>query len=174
MTLCRWTLALVSAALLSSCATTSRYDAAGDVHQLLVAIRNHDQAGFEAHVDRAALKTQLRGRLMAEAAKAHGSDSLAVLGALLARPLVDVAVDQLVQPDVFGAVADYMGYSAAKPLPDRVAIASVLRPIDETTVCAPRKKDGPCVLVFRKETGSWRLVGFEGDIGMLKAGPTRR
>ena len=73
MTLARWTLSLVAvAALLSGCATTSRYDAAGDVHALLVAVRNHDRAGFDAHIDRPALKVQLRGRMVAEAAKAHG------------------------------------------------------------------------------------------------------
>ncbi len=174
MTLARWTLSLVAvAALLSGCATTRRLDAAGDVHALLVAVRNHDRAGFDAHIDRPALKLQLRGRLVAEAAKAHGTDSLAVLGAILARPLVDLAVDQLVQPDVFAAVAETMGYSATKPVPDRLAIASLLRPIDETTVCAPRKKDGPCLLVFHKDAGSWRLVGFEGDTGMLRTGPQR-
>ena len=58
-------------------------------------------------------------------------------------------------------------------LPDRLAIASLLRPIDETTVCVPRKKDGPCLLVFHKDAGSWRLVGFEGDTGMLRTGPQR-
>jgi len=173
MTLARWTLSLMAAALLGGCATTSRLDAAEDVHALLVAVRNHDQAGFDAHIDRPALKVQLRGRLVAEAARAHGIDSLAVLGAILAQPLVDLAVDQLVRPDVFAAVADMMGYSPTKPVPNRLAIASLLRPIDETTVCAPRKKDGPCLLVFRKDAGSWRLVGFEGDAGMLRMGLKR-
>jgi hypothetical protein len=50
MTLSRWTLSLIVAALLSGCATTSRLDAAGDVHALLVAVRNHDRAGFDAHI----------------------------------------------------------------------------------------------------------------------------
>lgn len=153
MTLYRWTLSLMAAALLSSCATTSRLDAAGDVHALLVAVRNHDRAGFDAHIDRSALKVQLRARLVAEAAKARGTDSLAVLGAILARPLVDLAVDQLVQPDVFAAVAETMGYWATKPVPDRLAIASLL--------------------VFRKDAESWRLVGFEGDTGMLRMGRQR-
>jgi hypothetical protein len=155
------------AMMLSSCATATRYDAAGDVHALLVAIRSNDRAAFDAHVDRPALKAQMKARLISEAAKAHGPNSLAVFGAILARPLVDVAADQLVQPDVFAAVADYLGYSAAKPLPDRLAITAALQPIDDTTVCASKKKDSPCILVFRNESGTWRLVGFEGDPGML-------
>ena len=37
---------------LSACATAQRLDAAGDVHALLVSIRDEDQAAFDAHVDR--------------------------------------------------------------------------------------------------------------------------
>jgi len=164
---------MVIAVLLSSCATSSRYDASGDVHALLVAIRNHDRTGFDAHIDRPALKAQLRGRLVADAAKARGTKSLAVVGAILSRPLVDLAVDQLVQPEIFGIVAEALGYSPTQPLPDRLVIARLIRPIDETTVCVPRKKNGPCLLIFHLDEGNWRLTGFEGDAGMLQAGRQR-
>ena len=43
----RFLLLALSALLLSSCATAQRYDAAGDVHALLIAIRDNDSAAFE-------------------------------------------------------------------------------------------------------------------------------
>src|ERR1700691_4467517 len=88
--------------LLASCAETTKIDAAGDVHAFLIAIRDGDKAVFDAHVDRSALKTQIRARIMAEAAKRQDSaGQLAALGVLLGRPLVDALADQLIQPDVF-------------------------------------------------------------------------
>ncbi len=154
---------------LSSCAETTKLDAAGDIHALLIAIRDGDKAGFNAHVDRPALKEQIRARLLAEAAKRRdqGGD-LAALSLVLARPLVDTVSDALIQPDVFRAVAEYFGYSAETPIPNSLVIASGLRRIDDGEVCAAKKKDGPCILVFRNEAGVWRLIGFEGDAGMLR------
>jgi hypothetical protein len=167
----RFRAALVACALLlaSACADAERYDAAGDVHALLVSIRDGDQAAFDAHVDRGALKTQLRARLMVEATRRSGGDpTLAALGALFARPLADAPADALVQPDVFRAVADYLGYSADRPLPGRIVIAQTLRRIDDDHVCVPRRANGPCVLMFKDEDHVWRLTSFEGDVGMLK------
>jgi hypothetical protein len=155
--------------LAGGCADAERYSAAGDVHALLVSIRDGDQASFDAHVDRGALKTQLRARLMAEAARRAGGDpTLAALGAMFARSLVDAAADALIQPDVFRAVADYLGYSADRPIPGQMVIAQSLRRIDDDHVCAPRNAGGPCVLTFRNEDHVWRLTGFEGDVGLLK------
>lgn len=166
-----WRAALtVSLMLLAGgCADAERFSAAGDIHALLISIRDRDQAAFDAHVDRAALKTQLRARLMAEAARRTGDDAgLAALGALLARPLIDAAADALIQPDVFHAVADYLGYSADRPLPGQIVIAQSVRRIDDDHVCVPRKTKGPCLLTFRDEDHAWRLIGFEGDVGLLK------
>jgi hypothetical protein len=159
------------ALLAGACADAERFSAAGDIHALLVSIRDGDQAGFDAHVDRPALKTQLRARLMAEAARRTSGDAgLAALGALLARPLVDAAADALIQPDVFRAVADYLGYSADRPLPGQIVIAQSLRRIDDDHVCVPRKANGSCLLMFRDEDHAWRLTGFEGDVGLLRPG----
>lgn len=163
---------LVVAALalsLAACATVPKLDAAGDIHDFLVAVRNGDRAAFEAHLDKAALKTQLRARIMAETAKARGGQSLQTLGAFLAGPLVEVAADALLRPEVFRAVAEYQGYSPEQPIPGRLVIAGSLRRIDADRVCVIKKKDGPCVLIFQNEGGTWKLAGFEGDIGRLRA-----
>lgn len=153
--------------VLSACATTERYDAAGDVHALLVSIRDNDQATFDKHVDRAALKRQIEARMMAEARK-EGGDGLAALGALIAPVLAEAAGEALIQPQTFRAVAEYYGYGANTPIPGPLVIGGQLKRVAEGQVCATRKKDGPCLLVFTREDGVWRLSGFEGDLSMLR------
>jgi len=150
----------------TSCAGVDRYDAAGDVHAFLISIRNGDAQTFNAHVDRPALKEQLKARLMLEAQRRGGA--MGALTALVARPLVGPVVDALVQPSVFLVVAETMGYSPDAPIPNRVLIAAALRRMDSDHVCAPLKKDGPCALVFRNEDGVWRLIDFDADMGMLR------
>ena len=159
----------LAALTMASCAETTKIDAAGDIHAFLIAIRDGDRATFDAHVDRPVLKDQIRARLMAQAARRNDQlGGLAALGVVLGRPLVDSLSDALIQPDVFRAVAEYLGYSAQTPIPNQLVIASALRRLDDADVCAAKKKDGPCVLVFRNEAGVWRLVGFEGDASMLR------
>ena len=145
----------------SSCAETTKFDAAGDVHAFLTSIRDGDNAAFNAHVDREALKVQIRARVMAEAAKQTSpgignGDMAGVLAVLLGGPLMDKLSDRLIQPDVFRAVADYLGYSADTPIPGRIVITQGLRSIDGDHVCAARNKTGPCILTFRDEDGVWK------------------
>ncbi len=162
----RSALVAITCLAMTSCAGVDRYDAAGDVHAFLIAIRNGDAQTFNAHVDRPALKEQLKARMMVEAQRRGGT--MGALTALMARPLVGVAVDALVQPDVFLVVAETLGYSPDQPIPSRVLIAAALRRTDADHVCAPLKRDGPCVLVFRNEDGVWRLIDFNGDLSMLR------
>jgi len=158
-------IAALALTVLAACAATTKFDAAGDIHAFLVAVRDGDRAGFDAHVDRDALKTELRARLVAETAKAKGPKSASVAGVLLASPLLsDLAVDALVRPEVFKAAAQYLGYSSDKPLPNRLSIASGLRYVESDRVCVARKKADPCLFVFRNDGGVWKLVGYEGDL----------
>lgn len=157
-------LALFAALVLSACATTARIDASGDVHQLMVAIRDGDQAGFERHVDRDALKSQVRARLISEAGR--NNSPWAALGVVAARPVIDAAADALIQPDVFRAVAELYGYRAGQPLPGRAVIASNLNYLPDGQVCVTDR--GRCQLMFRNEGGTWRLSGFEGDLNVLR------
>lgn len=160
---------LALALMLSACAGgVQRLDAAGDVHTLLTAIRDGDQATFDRHVDRPALRRQIEARIAAEVARAGGDSDLGALGALLGPTIAKAASEQLVQPQVFRGVAEYYGYDAAQPLPGRVAIAGSLKALEDGRVCATREKDGPCLLVFTQTDGVWRLSGFEGDIDMLR------
>ena len=47
---------ILLAAALAACATVPKFEAAGDIHAFLVAIRDGDRESFDAHVDRQALK----------------------------------------------------------------------------------------------------------------------
>ena len=167
----RIALLAILALVLSGCATAQRYDAAGDVHALLVAIRDNDRAAFDARVDRPALKRQIESRLLAETRKADAGDGLTALSLLLSPVLADVAGDILVQPRVFRSVAEYYGYGPDTPIPNPLVIGAQLKSAGDGRVCATRKKDGPCVLVFTQTAGTWRLSGFDGDLSMLR---TRR
>jgi hypothetical protein len=156
------------AASLSACATANRLDAGGDVHDLLVAIRDNDRATFDAHVDRQALKGQIEARLMAEARQRAGqSNSAMALAAIAAGPLADAAGEALIRPATFRAAANYYGYTPDKPIPGRVAIAAALRPTGDGRVCAARK-DGPCLLTFSREGDRWRLSGFDAQAANLR------
>ena len=154
------------ALILSACATATRYDAAGDIHALLVAIRDNDRQAFDDHVDRPALKAQMKSRLTAAAIQRGGA-----FGGILAQALggmTDALVDAALQPQVFLAVAEAKGYRPSAPLPGRVAITGSLRYLEGDRVCVVDRKGGSCLLVFRNESGSWRLVAFEGPLDALK------
>jgi hypothetical protein len=157
---------VLAAMLLAACTASARLSAADDIHAFLVSIRDDDKTAFDAHVDRPALKAQLRDKLAADAAKRDAG--LGVLAAALGPPLVDLAVDKLVQPEVFREAADALGYAPDKPLPSAFAIAEALRSIDDTHVCVARKKDAPCIFIFTDEDGTWRLTAFQADDALFR------
>jgi hypothetical protein len=162
----RFLAALSLVLALSACATVERYDAAGDIHAFMIAIRDNDRAGFDQHVDRSALKAQMRSRLTASMIRRGGA-----LGGLLGQTLggvSDALVEAALRPQVFLAVAEAKGYRPSQPLPGRVAITGSLRQLDPDRVCVTGKKDEDCLLVFRNEGGTWRLIAFEGPLDALK------
>ncbi|MGE5502697.1 MAG: DUF2939 domain-containing protein [Ignavibacteriales bacterium] len=161
-------LAALLAIALSACATTSRLDAAGDVHALLVAVRDDDQAAFDRYVDRSALKRQIEGRIVQEARASDAPDGLKALGIALARPAAAVAAATLIQPYALRTAAESYGYTPDQPIPGRVTIASALRYLPDGRVCATEHKHGDCLLMFTNEGGTWRLTGFEGDLSDLR------
>ena len=97
---------LAAALALAGCATANRLGAANDVHALLVAIRDDDQAGFDAHVDRNALKEQLQdvSALLTPASSAL----VTIVGPSGAAEVAGVVLDQAVKL----AVEDLPGEAA--------------------------------------------------------------
>ena len=157
----------LAAASLSACATVNRYDAAGDVHALLVSIRDNDRAAFDARVDRQALKGQIEARLVQEAHKAKVESGWQAAIIALAGPAADVAGSALIRPETFRAAADYYGYTPDRPIPDRLSIAAMLKPVDDNRVCAKKKSSGPCLLTFTREGDTWRLTSFDAEAANL-------
>jgi hypothetical protein len=158
------------AVIVAACATTARITAASDVHLLLIAIRDDDRAAFEAHVDRPALEQEMEARILQRTQSADVGDAGRALGALLARPLAQLAGEALIRPSVFRAVAEYYGYKPGTPIPGQFEIAAALRALPDGRVCAAKRHDGPCLVTFAKEAGTWRLVSFDGDIKQLQLG----
>jgi len=162
----RRNLAAVALLAASGCASLTRYDAAGDIGAFLVAVRDGDRQTFERHVDRPALKTNLKARLIDHVARSRGSLSAEAGGAVLAAgPLADLAVDALVQPQVFRAAAGLAGYGPQTRVPGPLVLGQDLQPMGEDRVCALIRHS--CAFVFKREDGVWRLIDFAGDPGLL-------
>jgi hypothetical protein len=159
-------LATLAMCALAACATATRYSASSDIHDFLVAVRDDDQAAFDAHIDRPALKANLKARLLAAAADRYGVASPNTLGALaLAGPVANLAVDSLARPEVFQAAAALLGYGPETRVPNFLVIGQVVRPLDSQRVCVEAKRR--CTFIFREEDGRWKLVAFDGDLGLL-------
>jgi ABC-type amino acid transport substrate-binding protein len=160
-------LALALAAL-AACATTQRLAAANDVHALLVAIRDDDTAAFDAHVDKVALERQLEARILERTQTSGADDTMRALGALFAHQVARLAGETLLHPSVFRAVAEYYGYKPGEPVPNQLVIAGALRSLPDGRVCAAKGRNGPCMISFANEGGTWKLVSFDGDIKQLR------
>jgi hypothetical protein len=163
MVMIRTLIVTALAASLAACASVQRLDAASDVHALLISIRDNDQAGFDAHIDRAALKREMLAKLSQRLDK-----RLSGWAALLGPSVVDFAGETLLQPQVFRLVAQHYGYTRDSKIPNVIEIAGALKPQPDGRVCAVTKKNGPCLLTFTKEEGAWKLTSFDGDPAMLK------
>ncbi len=157
------TLTLFAAVALTGCATTRPFAAAGDVHALLVAVRDDDRRSFETHVDRPALRAHIQARIVARAKAINRGMTLNVLSILLSGPASDAADSLLVQPRVFRAVAEYYGYRPGAPIPGPLALSTVLTPGPDGTVCATARRGGPCLMTFAHETSVWRLVDIDPE-----------
>ena len=145
---------------LCACATGERLSAAGDVHGLLVSIRDNDRNAFDAHIDRNALEAEIQAVLVRKSKDAGLRGGWSGLGLIASGPLSHAAAGVLLRPDVFRAVADYYGYAPDKPLPGTVSLAAALVPVADGRVCAKDAR-GACLLTFAREDGTWRLVEFD-------------
>jgi hypothetical protein len=154
-----------AAALLTACATAEKFDAASDIRAFLVAVRDGDRTTFDAHVDKPALKANLKARLLAAKASSHGVQSREAVAALLAGPLVSVAVDALARPVVFRAAAELAGYGPDTRIPGPLVLGQDLQPMPDDRVCALIRHR--CAFVFKREEGVWKLIDFEGDLDLL-------
>jgi hypothetical protein len=153
----------LAALTMTGCATTRPLAAAGDVHALLIAVRDDDRQAFETHVDRPALRAHIQARIVAHAKAMNRGATFDALGVLLSGPASAAADSLLVRPQVFRAVAEYYGYRPGSPIPGPLALSTVLKDGPDGTVCATSGRNGPCVLTFAHETTVWRLVDIDPE-----------
>lgn len=140
----------LAAVALAGCGAPPR-GAAESASRLLAAAHRGDRVAFEALIDRAAVRADIR-RQVAELAQ---SSVLDVDGGPS-----EFALDRMISPQAFRLVDAGSGEALdAPPTPSQVA--PLMRSIDAKHACL-RDKRSPqdCLLTFEKGKGQWRLVGM--------------
>jgi hypothetical protein len=124
--------------------------AAADAQKLLAAVWSGDAQAFEAHVDRPALRADLR-RQLAELAQAN---TLSVEGGAS-----DAALDRMITPSAL-RLSDSSGQPLARA-PSEAQVQLMMALVGETRACL-RDGSAPagCVLTFDRDDHGWRLVGM--------------
>jgi hypothetical protein len=121
------------------------------VQALLVSAWSEDAQGFEAVVDRPAVRADLRQQLL-QVAQAN---ELAVEGGAS-----DAALDRMITPHAFRLVAAGSGAPLAAP-PTREQAAALLKPDGKDRVCLhDQTPQAACLLTFASDKAGWRLVGM--------------
>jgi hypothetical protein len=134
---------------LNGCGTAVPKGAVESASRLLAAVMSGDRAAFEAQIDRAALRADVR-RQVAEIAK---GSTLDVEGGPS-----EFALDRMISPDAV-RVVDPSGAAPAAP-PTPAELKPLMRKMDGKRACL-READGQnCVLTFAKGKDHWRLVGM--------------
>ena len=136
--------------LVAGCGVDVRADAAQGVARFLDAVRRDDRAGFEAAIDRPAVRADLRDQL-ADLARANGLD---VEGGAS-----EFALDRMITPEAFRLVEAKTG-QAMPVAPTAAQVALLMHVQDRKHVCLGEPVQGHCLLAFAKRRGTWRLVGM--------------
>jgi hypothetical protein len=128
-----------------------RKDAAPAVRGFLEAADGAEPMVFEAHIDRVALRSDLKGQLM-------GLPEVRLLYDQLGDATGDVAVDRMISPGSFQA------FRTELRLPKKAAdkeIAERLKVLGPNRVCLPDDADdGKCLLTFTRQGRAWKLTGL--------------
>ncbi|ODT88242.1 hypothetical protein [Phenylobacterium sp. SCN 70-31] len=144
------TVLLVAAVGLNGCGAAAPRGAIESASRLLAAALNGDRAAFEAQIDRAAVREDVR-RQMAAVAKATVLD---VDGGPS-----EFALDRMISPEKV-RVVDRLG-AAVTSAPTPQQVAPLMRRVDESRACLKDSTaDGDCLLTFAKGRDHWRLVGM--------------
>lgn len=134
---------------LNGCGAAAPQGAAESASRLLTAVMRGDRVAFEAQIDRAALREDVR-RQVAEIAK---GSTLEVEGGPS-----EFALDRMISPDAVRVVDRSGAKAATPPTPDQVA--PLLHKVDATRACLREAEGENCVLTFAKGKDRWRLVGM--------------
>jgi len=159
--------ALVALLSLAGCgpgggAGSGSASAAQSASRLMAAAIAGDRVAFEAEIDRAAVREDLR-RQMVQVGQARGVE---VEGGPS-----DFTLDRMIGPDALKLVRAGAGTPlTAAPSPEQVA--AMLTPAGRAKVCLRTHESGAnCPVTFRKDGGRWRLVGMQAmDLTIPVAG----
>jgi hypothetical protein len=137
---------------LAACGSAPPRGAAESASRLLTAAHKGDRVAFEALIDRAAVRADVR-RQMTELAQGSALD---VDGGPS-----EFALDRMISPQAFRLVHAGSGEALKSP-PTPRQVAPLMRALDAKHACL-RDKDAPseCLLTFAKGKGQWRLVGMK-------------
>ena len=139
------------AVALGGCDLSVRADASKSIERFLKAVHDHDRTAFEASIDRAALRADLRDQLT-ELARAKG---VVVEGGPS-----EFALDRMISPAAFRLVEANTG-QALPGAPSAAEIALIMKVQDKAHVCVGDPRANRCALSFAKRGGTWRLVGMQ-------------
>jgi len=136
---------------LCGCGQNAQDDPSQGVARFLSAVLIADHAGFEASLDRPALRSDLREQLVG-IARANGTD---VDGGPS-----DFALDRMITPQAFRLVEARTGQPLSTP-PSAARVAPMMKVRDRDHVCVGGSSPDRCVLSFANQKGAWRLVGMQ-------------
>lgn len=141
-------IASAAAVLLSGCASGYAMTARDDVHRFLVAVRNDDQATFDAIVDQKAIAQSIAtNRCLQTGAR---RDALFSCMSTTASQIGPIPLS------AFRGVAASFGYERGRRPTGIVRVSARRDAYDQ--VCVSNKHFGPCVLWFIGQGDSWRLT----------------
>jgi hypothetical protein len=144
-------LALIALGL-SGCGGAAPQGAAESASRLLAAAVKGDRVAFEAEIDRAAVREDVR-RQVTELAKAT---SLDVEGGPS-----EFALDRMISPAAVRLVRAGSG-EALRVAPSAGQLARMIKPVDGSHAClSDAGAHGGCLLTFGKDRRQWRLVGMK-------------
>jgi hypothetical protein len=149
---------LIALVLLTACSKDPPKEAAGSVQGFLTAAANGDAAGFEAAVDRPAVRADLRRQLVAVAQAA---------GVEVDGGPSDPALDRMIVPEAVRQVEA----AAGGPAPEAATAAELapfLKKLSGDRVCLhDDTAEQACLLTFARQKAAkgrpaaWRLVGMQ-------------
>lgn len=140
---------LAAAVGLNGCGAAAPRGAIDSAARLLAAVLNGDRQAFEAQIDRAALREDVR-RQVTEMARATALD---VDGGPS-----EFALDRMISPEKVRVVDRSGAVLTEAPSPKEVA--PLMRRVDAGRACLKDAKGQGCVLTFAKGKDHWRLVGM--------------
>jgi hypothetical protein len=140
----------VASLALSGCGGAAPKGAVDAASRLMAAAVSGDRAGFEAEIDRAALREDLRRQVNAMAR----DSALEVDGGPS-----EFALDRMIGPDSVRLVGP--DGEILHEAPSSRELARLMRVVDRDHVCIQRSASPrDCVLTFAREPQGWRLVGM--------------